>query len=76
MENLDPHHEFEGFELLDMEQMWEVLHRMNPKHISRDKQDGIDVILWESPKNGGVERQRVWPFTTKSIMAIFDAETD
>ncbi|MBE9487347.1 MAG: hypothetical protein KAT62_08360 [Desulfuromonadales bacterium] len=75
LENLDPHQEFESFELLDMEQMWEILHRENPEHISRDKQLGKEVILWERPEKEGEEGHVVCPFTPESIMTIFDVET-
>ncbi|MBE9523422.1 MAG: hypothetical protein IME95_09535 [Proteobacteria bacterium] len=75
LENLNPHHEFEDFELLGMEQMWEILHRKNPKHLSLDKQWGKDVILWERPEKEGEEGHVVCPFTPESIMTIFDVET-
>lgn len=75
LENLNPQHEFEDFELLDMEQMWEILHRKDPKHLSRDKQWGKDVILWERPEKEGEEGHVVCPFTPESIMTIFDVET-
>ena len=71
LENLDPHHEFEGVELLNMEQMWEVIHRMNPKHLSRGMQSGEDVILWERPNKEGAKKGK-WTFLTDVVYLDLD----
>lgn len=67
--------EFAGFELLDLEQMWETLTRAVPDRVSREKYARREVIVWEHIAGDGTARTDVLPYTAESVMQIFDAET-
>ncbi|MDO3376906.1 hypothetical protein [Geoalkalibacter halelectricus] len=63
--------EFEGFELLDVESMWETLENKVDGRVQRDKRKAGEMIVWQRP---GKEDQTC-PFSPESIMTIFDVET-
>jgi len=73
--NLMPDHEFSGFELLTKEQMWEELHRREPKRITLGSQRGEKVIRWQHVAADGTVQEDVLPFDSQSIMTVFDGET-
>lgn len=74
LRNLDPTVEFGGYELLDMEQMWDLLKQQSPKTVSRDERRREEVILWDHPSRDG-QPQQVCPFTAESLLTIFNVET-
>jgi hypothetical protein len=69
--------EFEGFELLTMEQMWEHLQTIDAEHLSRERRTHGEVVIWRRPdrEEAGAEKIEICPFTPKSLMTIFDVET-
>jgi hypothetical protein len=69
--------EFEGYELMDMEQMWAHLQKIEPEHLSRERRTHGEMIVWKrsDPKQEGGEKTEVCPFTPKNLMTIFDVET-
>lgn len=73
--NLKPDHEFAGFELLTVEQMWEELHRREPKRVTLGQRRGEKVIRWQHVAEDGTLREEIFPFEAKSIMTVFDGET-
>ncbi|MCM2265997.1 MAG: hypothetical protein NDI73_12490 [Desulfuromonadales bacterium] len=73
--NLMPDHEFSGFELLTMKQMWEELHRREPKRVTVGQRHGEKVIRWQHIAEDGTMREEIFPFEPKSIMTVFDGET-
>jgi hypothetical protein len=76
LEKLTDEQEFEGFDLLDMEEMWSHLHSLDPEHLARERRTrGGEVIVWERPDREEADRIHTCPFTPKSLMAIFNAET-
>ncbi len=72
--NIRPDEEVDGFELLDMEGMWEVLLSLDPDKLVRVRQDGTEVIQWMWQDPGGVERTSTYPFSPEGIMTLFDEE--
>jgi hypothetical protein len=64
----------EGFELLDMEQMWQALIELDPDKLQRVKSGGSEVIEWLWQDQNGVEKKTVYPFTPAGIMTIIDDE--
>lgn len=48
--------EYAGYELLTMEQMWEVLKNMDPKGVSRGEKEGAEVI--SGTRSGPMAPQR------------------
>lgn len=73
--NLMPDHEFSGFELLTLEQMWEELHRREPKRVTLGMRRGEKVIRWQHVAADGTVREDIFPFEPKAIMTVFDGET-
>jgi hypothetical protein len=64
----------EGFELLDMEQMWQTLIELDPDKLQRVKNGGSEVIEWLWQDQTGAEKKTVYPFTPTGIMTIIDDE--
>jgi hypothetical protein len=64
----------EGFELLDMEQMWQTLIELDPDKLIRVKSGEGEVIEWEWRNGNGIAKKNVYPFTPEGIMTIFDDE--
>lgn len=71
-----PGHEgpIEGFELLDMEQMWQTLIDLDPDKLVRVKRLSGEVIEWTWKDSHGNERKTFYPFTPEGIMTIIDDE--
>jgi hypothetical protein len=64
----------EGFELLDMEQMWQALIELDPDKLQRVKRGDGEVVEWLWQDTSGVEKKTVYPFTPAGIMTIIDDE--
>jgi len=62
----------EGFELLDMEQMWQTLIDLDPDKLVRVKSGGREVIEWTWKGSQGNDQKTVYPFTPEGIMTIID----
>ncbi len=73
--NLQPDHEFAGFELLTLEQMWQELHRREPKRVLLDTRRGETVIHWRHVAEDGSVREDIYPYDAASLMTVFDGET-
>lgn len=75
LENVQPNQEFAGFELLDLQQMWETLQRTSPDSVEREKRGHREVIVWKRTADDGSEKTEVCNFTPQAVMSIFDVET-
>jgi hypothetical protein len=64
----------EGFELLDLEQMWQVLTDLDPDKLLRVKSGEGEVIEWDWKKSDGADRKCFYPFSPEGIMKIIDDE--
>lgn len=64
----------EGFELLDMEQMWQTLIELDPDKLQRVERGEGEVIEWLWQDKSGAEKKTVYPFTSTGIMTIIDDE--
>jgi hypothetical protein len=71
----DARHDFENFELLDRDEMWEVLKTRCPDGLYHRVATQSDTIEWRHPGRDGEMQTYVCPYNAHSIMAIFDAET-
>ncbi len=69
-----PNEEIDGFELLDLEGMWEVLLSLDPDKLARVRQGDEEIIQWAWQGPGGVERISTYPFSPEGIMTLFDEE--
>lgn len=64
----------EGFELLDIEQMWQSLIDLDPDKLIRVKSVDSEVIEWIWIDSHGAEKKTVYSFTPEGIMTIIDDE--
>lgn len=64
----------EGFELLDIEQIWQALIELDPDKLVRVKGPEGEVIEWFWRDSDGREKKNVYPFTPEGIMTIIDDE--
>jgi hypothetical protein len=64
----------EGFELLDIEQMWQTLIDLDPDKLQRVKSGSGEVVEWLWKDSDGTEKKTVYPFTPEGIMTIIDDE--
>lgn len=64
----------EGFELLDLEQMWQALIELDPDKLVRVRSGDGEVIEWVWQDSRGSEKKNVYPFTPEGIMNIIDDE--
>ncbi len=71
----DGFQEFGGYELLDVEEMWKRLEKLNPKRISRQKRTKGEYIVWKHRGSDGEQVEDTFSFSPESVMAIFDEET-
>ncbi len=66
--------EVEGFELLDMEQMWQTVIDLDPDNLTRVRKGEGEVIEWLWKGGDGIEKKTVYPFTPEGLMTIMDDE--
>ena len=71
----EPNQEFGGYEVLDLQGMWETLKHTTPEHVEREKRGHKEVIVWRHRRDDGSETTEVCTFSPQSVMSIFDAET-
>ena len=64
----------EGFELLNLEQMWQTLIELDPDKLQRVKTGAGEIIEWVWSDSYGIEKKTVYPFTAEGIMTIIDDE--
>ena len=75
IKNARSSHEIGGYELLDLEQMWDVLKRWKPAGLKRTRTGKGEQIEWEKKTADGTLQLEVCPFTPEAVMFIFDFET-
>ncbi len=66
--------QYEGFELLDMEQLWTIVKKLCGGRVVRTMKDGQEILSWERLDKGG-ERTISCSFSPEFLMQIFDVET-
>ena len=75
LEAAEVHHDFENFDLLDKEQMWDILQKKVKGKLYHRVATKSDTIVWEHIGKDGITHTYTCPYSAHSIMAIFDAET-
>jgi len=63
--------EFAGYEVLSIEQMWELLLQQASDHVDLSQKGGEKLLVWRRKDGETVTR----PYSAKTLMEIFDAET-
>ncbi len=66
---------FEGFELLDMEDMWEVLQAHTEGRVHREKRRDREMVVWERPQKQGAARIQECLYAPDSLLSILNVET-
>lgn len=74
IDKLDDTSAIEGFALLDIEQIWQVLIELDPDKLVRVNGPEGEVIEWLWQDSAGREKKNVYPFTPEGIMTIIDDE--
>ena len=67
--------EIGGYELLDIDEMWDVLKRWKPTGLRRVYSTKGEHIEWQRRATDGTLRTEICPLTPESMIAIFDYET-
>lgn len=68
-------HEIGGYELLDIEQMWQALIGWVPKGLVRVNTRKGEVVEWTKTGKDGKKHTYTCPFSAETLMMIFDEET-
>lgn len=77
LDNLSDAAQFDGFELIDQDEMWKTIERRCDGRASKVQRGGDWVLLWTPPKGAEVEGKLTeYPYTPESLLKILDAETD
>ena len=71
----DARHDFENFDLLDKDEMWEELKARSPDKLYHRVATKSDTIEWHHRGKDGEMHTYVCPYNAHSIMAIFNSET-
>ena len=72
LQKLGQNSSIEGFELLDIEQMWQTLIDLDPDKLLRVKSGEGEVIEWLWKDSDGKEKKNLYPFSPDGIMTIID----
>jgi len=75
IENSQADHEFGGYELLDLEQMWQTLLGWVPEGLARVNTRKGEVVEWTKVARDGKKHTYVCPFSAETVMMIFDEQT-
>lgn len=67
--------QYEGFELLDMEQLWELVKKQCGERVTRTTRDGQELLTWERQDKQGGSRTISCSFAPEFLLQIFDVET-
>ena len=67
--------EFADFELLDMEQLWDVVKKICADRISRQIIDKNEMIIWERVDKHGIKSSNQCSYSPEFLIQIFDIET-
>jgi hypothetical protein len=73
MVNMRDDEQIDGFDLVDMDEMWGYVQQAAGDKVQRLTKNGVDLVVW-SDKDKLVTKEV--PFTAESLIDIFDAETD
>ena len=63
-----------GFELLSLDEMWQVFIDLNPDQLSRERTGGREEIRWVWKDRQGREQVSTFPFTPNGLMELMESE--
>lgn len=70
-----PDEEVAGWELLDLEEMWDALEALCPENVARERRPEGDVIVWSHDSGAGEMVSEECPFDPEAVMTIFAMES-
>ena len=74
MERCDSIPEVAGFELYDLNGVWQVLTELDPDPLSREKVEDREVIQWRWKDKNGKEHLTTFPYTPEGVMELMESE--
>lgn len=60
------------WELLDMEQLWQILQQLAPGEFSRSWHKKVEIINWDFTDARGIKRQRDCCFRPDGLLAVYE----
>ena len=75
LEHLSPESEFEGFDLLTMDDMYKELKRQAPKRIWIERSKGEKLLHWQHLGSDGQTREDTYRYSPDVLMVLFEKET-
>jgi hypothetical protein len=63
-----------GFELFDMEGIWQVLTELDPDPLTREPAAAGEIIRWVWKDQSGKEHVTTFPFTPEGVMELMESE--
>lgn len=75
LEHLSPESQFEGYELLDMDEMLEELKRYASDRVWMEEHQHRPFLRWRHPDRKGELRDDTYRYSAEVLMALFDQET-
>ncbi|MCP3176087.1 hypothetical protein MJO47_03135 [Desulfuromonas sp. KJ2020] len=74
IENASAEQQIAGYELLDLEGMWDTLNRLHPDQVTREKRLNGEFIVWAHDSGAGEMVIEDCPYTPEALMTIFKLE--
>jgi len=75
--NLKESTEIGGFDLINLDEMWETVERRCKGRVSKEQRDGDWVVHWTPSSGKEVEQKPMeYPYTPESLLKILDVETN
>jgi hypothetical protein len=71
---ISPDETLDGFELLDIENMWNIFINLNPDNLRREKNQDGEFIQWLWSDKNGNEMRSNYPFTPQGLKTLIDAD--
>ena len=75
LEHLHPENEFEGFALMNMDDMYNELKRYAADRVWLEKHKSEKLLHWQHRGSDGQSREDTYRYSPEVLMALFERET-
>jgi len=75
LQHLAPQDEFEGFELLRIDELWQELKQRNSTHVWLEEQQGEPILHWQYADSNGRLKEEAYHCSDQGLMAFFRGES-
>lgn len=75
LQHLAPQDEFDGFELLGVDELWQELKRHDSTHVWMEEQKGEPILHWQYVDGNGRLKEEVYHCSDHGIMAFFSKKS-